>query len=187
MREANLYMLVDTTGAILVAFLINLAVISSFAEIFYSSGTMYVSAKLCYVVYYMLFRNIKYVEYVLYCHNIDIYADCAGTGNLNACVEGEYDQQGGAAMGTCSNGSGAQGTCEAIGLSDASTALAGALGPTASVVWALGLLASSQSSTMTVTYAGQFVFEGFFEVRTLLFIILNIFRWRTESFCSVVD
>ena len=61
------------------------------------------------------------------------------------------------------------GLCQKIGLSDAGSALAGALGPTASIVWALGLLASAQSSTMTITYAGQFVLDGFFEVSFLAF------------------
>lgn len=80
-------------------------------------------------------------------------------------MEDEYDQDvNDPDTMWCATGSGAQGVCTAIGLSDAGSALAGALGPTASVVWALGLLASSQSSTMTVTYAGQFVLDGFFEV-----------------------
>lgn len=38
MHEANKYMLIDTAMALMVAFLINLAVISCFAEIFYSPG-----------------------------------------------------------------------------------------------------------------------------------------------------
>ena len=69
---------------------------------------------------------------------------------------------------SCDTDSGSDGTCQKIGLSDAGSALAGALGPTASVVWALGLLASGQSSTMTITYAGQFVLDGFFEVICVL-------------------
>jgi natural resistance-associated macrophage protein 2 len=31
-------------------------------------------------------------------------------------------------------------------------------------VWAIGLLAAGQSSTMTGTYAGQFVMEGFLQL-----------------------
>lgn len=72
----------------------------------------------------------------------------------------------------CDNGSETGGVCEQIGLSAAGSALAGALGPTASVVWALGLLASGQSSTMTITYAGQFVLDGFFEVGCVLLLLL---------------
>ncbi|KAK7093057.1 metal transporter nramp1 homolog [Littorina saxatilis] len=33
------------------------------------------------------------------------------------------------------------------------------------IMWALGLLAAGQSSTMTGTYAGQFVMEGFLQIR----------------------
>jgi hypothetical protein len=38
-------------------------------------------------------------------------------------------------------------------------------------MWAIGLLAAGQSSTMTGTYAGQFVMEGFLDMKvfSLLF------------------
>lgn len=39
------------------------------------------------------------------------------------------------------------------------------LGTAASKVWAVGLLAAGQSSTMTGTYAGQFVMEGFLNLK----------------------
>ncbi|XP_012301773.1 natural resistance-associated macrophage protein 1 isoform X3 [Aotus nancymaae] len=38
-------------------------------------------------------------------------------------------------------------------------------GPAALYIWAIGLLAAGQSSTMTGTYAGQFVMEGFLKLR----------------------
>ncbi|XP_049624023.1 natural resistance-associated macrophage protein 1 [Suncus etruscus] len=38
-------------------------------------------------------------------------------------------------------------------------------GPIALYIWAVGLLAAGQSSTMTGTYAGQFVMEGFLKLR----------------------
>ncbi|XP_051010507.1 natural resistance-associated macrophage protein 1 [Acomys russatus] len=38
-------------------------------------------------------------------------------------------------------------------------------GPVALYIWAVGLLAAGQSSTMTGTYAGQFVMEGFLRLR----------------------
>ncbi|XP_012584434.1 PREDICTED: natural resistance-associated macrophage protein 1 [Condylura cristata] len=38
-------------------------------------------------------------------------------------------------------------------------------GPAALYIWAVGLLAAGQSSTMTGTYAGQFVMEGFLKLR----------------------
>ena len=33
------------------------------------------------------------------------------------------------------------------------------------VIWAIGILAAGQSSTMTGTYAGQFAMEGFLNIR----------------------
>ncbi|XP_037334736.2 natural resistance-associated macrophage protein 2-like [Pungitius pungitius] len=38
-------------------------------------------------------------------------------------------------------------------------------GPAALYIWALGILAAGQSSTMTGTYSGQFVMEGFLNLR----------------------
>lgn len=48
------------------------------------------------------------------------------------------------------------------GLDDADEVLSGTLGPAAKYLWAAGLLAAGQSSTMTGTLAGQYVTEGFF-------------------------
>lgn len=46
--------------------------------------------------------------------------------------------------------------------------LAEKYGPVALYIWAVGLLAAGQSSTMTGTYAGQFVMEGFLKLRVIL-------------------
>ena len=40
-------------------------------------------------------------------------------------------------------------------------ALEGLLGGNGKIVWAIGLLAAGQASTMTGTFAGQYVMEGF--------------------------
>lgn len=48
-----------------------------------------------------------------------------------------------------------------INLDSASIALQLSFGKSAKYIWAIGLLAAGQSSTMTGTYAGQFVMEGF--------------------------
>uniref|UniRef100_A0A0K0F512 Natural resistance-associated macrophage protein 2 (inferred by orthology to a human protein) n=1 Tax=Strongyloides venezuelensis TaxID=75913 RepID=A0A0K0F512_STRVS len=42
--------------------------------------------------------------------------------------------------------------------------LACSFGPVAMYIWAIGILAAGQSSTMTGTYAGQFVMEGFLNI-----------------------
>ena len=63
-----------------------------------------------------------------------------------------------------------------IGLSDADTPLKASLGNTAGLIWALGLLASGQSSTMTITYAGQFINEGFGEFHLPLYQRISLCR-----------
>ena len=57
------------------------------------------------------------------------------------------------------------GQCKQVGLAEAGDALKAALGGAAQTVWAVGLLAAGQSSTMTGTYAGQFVFSGFWDLQ----------------------
>ncbi|ORZ01583.1 natural resistance-associated macrophage protein-domain-containing protein [Syncephalastrum racemosum] len=51
---------------------------------------------------------------------------------------------------------------EIPGLGDADAVLRRTLGSAAQYLWAAGLLAAGQSSTMTGTFAGQYVTEGFF-------------------------
>jgi len=57
-----------------------------------------------------------------------------------------------------------------IGLATAGTYLLEKYGKISQYIWAVGLLAAGQSSTMTGTYAGQFVMEGFLQ--------LKIARWK---------
>lgn len=38
-------------------------------------------------------------------------------------------------------------------------------------VWAIGVLAAGQSSTMTGTYAGQFAMEGFLNLQVVMMFI----------------
>jgi natural resistance-associated macrophage protein 2 len=57
--------------------------------------------------------------------------------------------------------------CEApseVGLSSAGAYLGCRFGTAALYIWAIGLLAAGQSSTMTGTYAGQFVMQGFLKL-----------------------
>ena len=54
-------------------------------------------------------------------------------------------------------------SCDTIGLADTQDALTHTLGRSARYVWAFGLLAAGQASTMTGTFAGQFVMEGFLQ------------------------
>ena len=52
-----------------------------------------------------------------------------------------------------------------MNLKEASHALASLLGDSAKYVWAIGLLAAGQASTCTGTYTGQFVMEGFLDLK----------------------
>jgi natural resistance-associated macrophage protein len=52
-----------------------------------------------------------------------------------------------------------------LGLSSAGFQLGEAFGSPLRVVWALGLVASGQSSTMTGTYAGQWVMQGYLNLK----------------------
>ena len=51
--------------------------------------------------------------------------------------------------------------CAEIGLAAAAPALAKALGEFGRIMWGVGLLAAGQASTMTATFAGQFVMSGY--------------------------
>lgn len=52
-----------------------------------------------------------------------------------------------------------------VDLNSASRALEKTFGENSKYIWAVGLLAAGQSSTMSGTYAGQFVMEGFLELK----------------------
>ncbi|KAI6690946.1 hypothetical protein NL676_027774 [Syzygium grande] len=56
-------------------------------------------------------------------------------------------------------------TCNNLTLNSASFLLKNVLGRSSSVVYAIALLASGQSSTITGTYAGQFIMQGFLNLR----------------------
>ncbi|KAJ8531132.1 hypothetical protein K7X08_025863 [Anisodus acutangulus] len=55
--------------------------------------------------------------------------------------------------------------CSDITLNSASFLLKNVLGKSSSIVYAIALLASGQSSTITGTYAGQFIMQGFLDLK----------------------
>jgi natural resistance-associated macrophage protein len=75
---------------------------------------------------------------------------------------------------TCYNSSGMRGVCSVIGLEEAGGALQSLMGSYAKYIFALGLFAAGQASTLTGTFAGQYVMSGFMRfniaiwLRTLL-------------------
>lgn len=123
--EATKYCTIDSALALFLAFMINLAVVGTFAVQFYS-------------------------------------ADCHDALQPSACLKGNSIDADQPIFGYCDTG---VGVCQEIGLAHAGDALHGALGSNAKYVWAVGLLAAGQSSTMTGTYSGQFVMEGFLQLR----------------------
>ncbi|KAL8563609.1 hypothetical protein ACOMHN_024710 [Nucella lapillus] len=111
-KEANKYFFIEASIALFVSFIINVFVVSIFAEGFYGKTTP------------------------------QVYNSCLAEGNPHADVfSGGGDLtvdifKGGVFLG-----------CQ--------------FGLAAMYVWAVGILAAGQSSTMTGTYTGQFVMEGF--------------------------
>ncbi|ROL42458.1 Natural resistance-associated macrophage protein 2 [Anabarilius grahami] len=116
-KEANKYNFIESTIALFISFLINVFVVSVFAEAFYGKTNMEVGQQ-CNETgspYSGLFpANNETLE-------VDIY-------------------KGGVVLGCF-------------------------FGPAALYIWAIGILAAGQSSTMTGTYSGQFVMEGFLNLR----------------------
>lgn len=115
--EANLYFFIESAIALFVSFLINIFVVSVFAEGLYGKTNMEVH-DIC-----LLHNNSHANEFPL--NNETVDADLYKGGIFLGCT----------------------------------------FGPAAMYIWAIGILAAGQSSTMTGTYAGQFAMEGFLNLR----------------------
>mmetsp|Transcript_150161 Transcript_150161/g.280035 ORF Transcript_150161/g.280035 Transcript_150161/m.280035 type:complete len:536 (-) Transcript_150161:49-1656(-) len=85
---------------------------------------------------------------------------CAHAAVPTACIDPNLKRATWEVYGQCT-ANGRAGVCSQIGLRSAGDALQASLGNAGRYVWAIGLLAAGLSSTMTTTYAGQFVMEGF--------------------------
>jgi natural resistance-associated macrophage protein len=147
-REANFFLTLDSAIALTVSFVVNLALLSSFASGFFAptcTGRMEPDGSVvnlgCLVGLTVADEDV--------CPAID--PTCA-----------------------CFNSIGTAGFCTKIGLEEGSTALENLLGGYAKYIFALGLFAAGQASTLTGTFAGQYVMNGFMKfnvsvwVRTLL-------------------
>nr|AKN21474.1 slc11a-1 [Schmidtea mediterranea] len=112
-REANFYYLIESGVALFISFLINVFVVSVFAEGFYGKNTTTIveECKANKIPHWEVFNSSDALD------DIDIY-------------------KGGIFLG-----------CR--------------FGLACLYIWAIGILAAGQSSTMTGTYAGQFAMEGF--------------------------
>ncbi|NXP14483.1 NRAM2 protein, partial [Thinocorus orbignyianus] len=116
-QEANKYFFIESCIALFVSFIINIFVVTVFAEAFFNKT------------------------------NADVNSVCVNASsphsslfpNNNETLEVDI-YKGGAVLGCY-------------------------FGPAALYIWAIGILAAGQSSTMTGTYSGQFVMEGFLNLR----------------------
>ncbi|EHB00507.1 Natural resistance-associated macrophage protein 2 [Heterocephalus glaber] len=116
-REANKYFFIESCIALFVSFIINVFVVSVFAEAFFKK------------------TNQQVVDV---CKNSSSpYAGLFPEDNSTLAVD---IYKGGVVLGCY-------------------------FGPAALYIWAVGILAAGQSSTMTGTYSGQFVMEGFLNLR----------------------
>nr|BAJ61821.1 natural resistance-associated macrophage protein [Ascidia sydneiensis samea] len=118
--EANFYFLVEATIALFVSFIINLFVVSVFAEAFYDTNYAQLHSKCSNATHIPGASNLFPVS-----NQTDYDVDIYRGGILLGCF----------------------------------------FGPVAYYIWAIGILAAGQSSTMTGTYSGQFVMEGFLDLR----------------------
>ncbi|XP_033927367.1 natural resistance-associated macrophage protein 2 isoform X1 [Melopsittacus undulatus] len=116
-QEANKYFFLESCIALFVSFIINIFVVTVFAEAFYQKN------------------------------NTDVSAVCANASSPHSSLFPNDSRplevdiyKGGAVLGCY-------------------------FGPAALYIWAIGILAAGQSSTMTGTYSGQFVMEGFLNLR----------------------
>ena len=76
----------------------------------------------------------------------------------------------------CVTPSGLAGVCSEIGLSNAGNALSFVVPGKASFLFGLGLLAAGQASTLSGTMAGQFVMEGFLELKVPFYLRMLVTR-----------
>ena len=129
LRDAIWYSRIESTVALSLSFMINLAVVAANAANFYSENCAEIAE--------------------------GPFA-CLPDQAFNLSGDAGHQGQGGA----CHMPSGEVGKCGALGLKAEGFALAGTLGDKAKYVWALGLLAAGQASTMTCTYAGQMIMGG---------------------------
>ncbi|RLN72663.1 hypothetical protein BBJ28_00023763 [Nothophytophthora sp. Chile5] len=181
--EANLYFGLEAAMALFVSFLINAAVICVFASSFFSSQCFALSANPISSLYgrdiqtscipVNAARESGSAIYDAFSGDICVFNGVTNSvtplelsvTSFNKCtpcyVQG-HDAP--APVWTLAKEPTA-GYCQEIGLAEAGEAVREALGGYAKVIWAIGLLASGQASTMTGTYAGQFVMEGFLDIR----------------------
>ncbi|EEY61780.1 Metal Ion (Mn2 -iron) Transporter (Nramp) Family [Phytophthora infestans T30-4] len=158
-KEANFYFGLEAVLALFVSFLINMFVISAFASNFYSEQCDQLAADPSSDVYGAGIQTACIPAAAALVSGNDIYS--ASTGLVCSIENGVVA----VACTRCYTIKHIGNYCQQVGLKEAGAAVSSSLGQYAKVIWAVGLVASGQASTMTGTYAGQFVMEGFLDLR----------------------
>ncbi|GMF17296.1 unnamed protein product [Phytophthora lilii] len=158
-KEANFYFGLEAVLALFVSFLINMFVISAFASTFYSQQCDALGADPLSDVYNAGIQTACIPSAAALVSDNSIYS--ASTGLKCAVENGAVA----ASCVQCYTTKHSSGYCQQVGLKEAGEAVSSSLGHYAKTIWAVGLVASGQASTMTGTYAGQFVMEGFLDLR----------------------
>ena len=171
--EACKYNSIDSTISLVLSFFINLAVVAVFAKGFFNKEDCARPGWDMYTYPYKSKSPLttgKQSNTNLGCLAVNVSDVARVTANASAFVptlDGCHRFTAGQPSVTanafmhCQTPGGGAGLCCEIGLSNAAVALRGVLGEAAPIVWGVGLLAAGQASTMTGTFAGQFVMEGF--------------------------
>ena len=145
LRQANKYFAIESSVALLFSFIINVSVICVFATAFFNSN--------CAQTPHVQTACVPFSNRPIY----DFH-----DGTICPVLNGTIP----ASCPTCIlSSTKTHGYCQSIGLSDAGDAISHVLGTSARTVWAIGLLASGQASTMTGTFAGQYVMQGFLDIQ----------------------
>ncbi|XP_044512554.1 natural resistance-associated macrophage protein 2-like [Gracilinanus agilis] len=116
-QEANKYFFIESCIVLFISFIINVFVISVFAEAFYGRS------------------------------NMEVHEICANKSSPHSDL---FPQDN---------------STLTVDLYKGGVVLGCYFGPAALYIWAVGILAAGQSSTMAGTYSGQFVMEGFLNLR----------------------
>ena len=138
-REANFYYFIESAVALFVSLIINIFVVCVFAEAFYINGHNNPE---------ILIKDIV--------GNNSEQQFCAEFLNSSDYIEDVYYLNGSI--------SASSGTLD-VDLYKGGLYLGCRFGAVALYIWAIGILAAGESSTMTGTYAGQFVMEGFLNIK----------------------
>ena len=142
------YARIEAAGALLFAFFINLAIVATNSATFFASSCT-------------TLNNGPYACMDPVAFNLSgDYMHMSPGGQGTPCTLSR-----GVHSGDLGPDETMDGFCGEIGLASEGYALASALGPSSLYVWALGLLAAGQASTMVCTYAGQMIMGGCLQVQ----------------------